>query len=186
MPGNVTLFKERFMMRIGVVLLCMHINSTYLLRINPVLLCVCTSFTLCIKTPILPFLAYHEYNSQKYKSARKIAYKGASLLAIYKAHLVRVRTRQIITMTDLMLMTRVWRFKATTVTRDFSKCRTTVDSRQSMSISWNSISIELAVFKAITVTKEFSKQLQLCPLPRIVSYWLLRSQDSHQDISHRL
>jgi len=74
--------------------------------------------------PFVPFLY-----SQKYKSARKIAYKGASLLAIYKAHLVRVRTRQIITMTDLMLMTRVWRFKATTVARDFSKCHTTVDSR---------------------------------------------------------
>jgi len=32
-------------------------------------------------------------NSQKYKSARRIAYKSASVLAIYKAHLVRVRTR---------------------------------------------------------------------------------------------
>jgi len=49
MPGNAPLFKERFMMRIGVytyaqsktcVTLCMHINSTYLLWSNPVLLCV--------------------------------------------------------------------------------------------------------------------------------------------------
>ena len=31
---------------------------------------------------------------QKYKSARKITYNSVSVLAIYKAHLVRVRTRQ--------------------------------------------------------------------------------------------
>jgi len=51
-----------------------------------------------------------------------------------------------------------------------------------MSIFWNSI--QLAVFKATTVTKEFSKchsrRWQLCPFPRLVSYWLLGSQDSHQ------
>ena len=45
---------------------------------------------------------------------------------------------------------------------------------------------ELAVFKATIVTKEFSKchswwwRRRLCPFPRIVSYWLLRSHDSYQ------
>ena len=55
-------------------------------------------------------------------------------------------------------------------------------TRQSMSFPGN-MSIELAVFKATTVTKEFSKchsRWQLCPFPRIVSYWLLQSQDSSQ------
>ena len=93
-------------------------------------------------------------NSQKYKSARKIAYKSASLLAIYKAHLVRVRTRQ-----------SPWQIWCWWWGSGGSKPQQSQEisqnaAWQSMSISWNSIKV--AVFKATTV-KEFSKQLQLCP-----------------------
>jgi len=65
--------------------------------------------------------------------------------------------------------------------QDFSKCHATSNV--------HFLETELAVFKATTLTKEFSKchsRWRLCPFPRIVFYWLLRSQDflkCHDDFS---